>query len=104
MPTATTDARFTADVLESDPVVAVHFWAVWSGPCRLMDPILVELEREYPSLRFLKLNVDENPATPRNYQILQVPTLIFFRAGEADRTIVGAKPKAALVKELEAYL
>ena len=74
--TPTTDARFTADVLESDVPVVVDFTAAWCPPCRMMDPILGELAAERPDLRFVSLDVDENHETVARHGILSMPTFM----------------------------
>ena len=82
MPTDTTDARFTADVLESDAPVVVDFTAAWCPPCRAMNPILAELAEERPDVRFVKLDVDDNVDTAVRYGVLSMPTFMVFRGGE----------------------
>ena len=81
--TPTTDARFTADVLESDVPVVVDFTAAWCPPCRMMDPILDRLAAERPDLRFVSLDVDENHETVARHGILSMPTFMVFRDGAA---------------------
>ena len=104
MPTDTTDAHFTADVLESDAPVVVDFHAAWCPPCRVMSPILAELADERPDLRFVKLDVDENTETAVRYGVLSMPTFMVFRDGEPVLKLVGARPKRRLVSELTAVL
>ncbi|RZS45175.1 thioredoxin [Herbihabitans rhizosphaerae] len=100
-----TDETFAAEVLASEKPVLVDIWATWCGPCRMVAPVVEQIAAEHAdSLRVVKLNYDENPRVGRDYQVMSVPTLLLFRDGEVIRTIVGAKPKAALLRELEAVL
>ena len=104
MPFDTTDARFTADVLESDTPVVVDFHAVWCGPCRIMSPILAEMAEERPDVRFVKMDVDDNQETAVRYGVLSMPTLMVFRGGEPVLRLVGARRKSRLEAELEGVL
>jgi len=99
-----TDANFGKEVLMSDKPVLVNFWAEWCGPCRLTDRILQEIAAEQDSLIIAKINVDENPSTPSTYGITSIPTLHVYQGGQIVKTIIGAKPKDLLVKELKPYL
>jgi thioredoxin 1 len=104
MPIDTTDARFTADVLESDTPVVVDFHAVWCAPCRVMSPILAEMEQERPDVRFVKVDTDENQETAVKYGVLSMPTLMVFRRGEPVLKLIGARRKSRLTAELEGVL
>ena len=99
-----TDASFTADVLNSAKPVLGDFWAEWCGPCKMVAPILEEIAAGTENLVIAKLNVDENPQTAASYGITSIPTMSVFQGGQIVKTIIGAKPKAALMADLQPYL
>jgi thioredoxin len=96
-----TDATFEVEVLEADLPIVVDFWAPWCGPCRVVSPILEEINAEREDLRVVKMNVDDNQATAVKYEILSIPTMIMFKDGEIVKKVIGAVPKARLEQELE---
>ncbi|MGH3623010.1 MAG: thioredoxin [Sciscionella sp.] len=100
-----TDQSFKDEVLGSDKPVLVDFWATWCGPCKMVAPVLEEIAGEHAEkLTVAKIDVDANPSTPRDYQVMSIPTMILFSGGKPVKQIVGAKPKAALLSDLSDYL
>jgi thioredoxin 1 len=96
-----TDANFDETVLKSDKPVLVDFWAVWCGPCQVQGPILEEVAKEMKGSAVVgKINVDENPANPQKFNVMNIPTLMIFKNGTVVKQFVGVQSKEALVSEL----
>src|SRR5690606_1923320 len=100
-----TDASFDDDVLKSDTPVLVDYWAAWCGPCKMIAPILDDVAKEYAGkLKIAKVNIDENPETPRKYGVRGIPTLTVFKNGAVEATKVGALSKSQLTAFLDSTL
>lgn len=99
-----TDANFKSDVLDSDKLSVIDFWAEWCGPCRAIGPVIEELSKEYNGkVNIGKVNVDSNPQISMNYGITSIPAILFVKGGQVVDKLVGAQPKANFVKKIEQH-
>lgn len=99
------DANFEAEVIKSDSLVLVDFWAPWCGPCKMMVPVIEELAKEFEGkVKIRKINVDENPKTAAEYEILSIPALKFFSKGQVVDEVVGLRPKEFLVDKINSLM
>ena len=102
--TDVTDTSFQAEVVESPEPVLVDFWAPWCGPCRLVGPVLEQIDAERSDVRVVKLNIDENQQTAAQFGVMSIPTMILFKNGQAIHQIVGAQPKPRIESQLDQAL
>lgn len=104
-PFAVTDDTFEAEVIQSEKLVIVDFWATWCGPCKMVEPSLEEIASEYADrVKVARLDVDANNGTAGRYGIMSIPSLLFFRNGEEVDRVIGAVPKSALMSRLDKVL
>ena len=100
-----TDANFQSNVLESDKLSIIDFWAEWCGPCKMIGPLVEEIAEEYDGKAVIgKVNVDNNPNSSAKYGIRSIPTLLFFKNGEVVDKQIGAVSKSALAKKLDEHM
>lgn len=100
-----TDATWDEDVMKASELVMVDFWAVWCGPCQMVAPIVDELAKEYADkIKVRKLNTDENPEIAGRYQVMSIPTILFFKNGQAVERLVGARPKRQFKEIIDSLL
>lgn len=102
--TEVTDTSFQAEVVESAEPVLVDFWAPWCGPCRLVSPVLEQIDADRSDLRVVKLNVDENQQTAATFGVMSIPTMILFKNGQPVHQIVGAQPRPRIESQLDQVL
>ena len=100
----TSDGTFQDDISSQSNLVLVDFWAEWCGPCKQISPILEEIANEKDNINILKLNIDENPATPQKYNVRGIPTLMLFKDGKLIDTKIGSLPKSSLEDWINSYL
>ena len=99
------DSTWDAEVMKASELVMVDFWAVWCGPCQMVAPIVDELAQEYAGkLKVRKLNTDENPEVAGRYQVMSIPTILFFKNGQPVEKLVGARPKRQFKEMIDSLL
>ena len=99
------DASFNTEVLDSEKVVVVDFWAPWCGPCKMLGPVLEEIDKEYgDKIKFVKVDVDQNPQVAGKYEIFSIPTIMIFKQGAVADKQVGFVPKNVLEDKFKKYL
>jgi thioredoxin 1 len=100
-----TDANFQTDVLASDKLTVIDFWAEWCGPCRAIGPVIEELALDYAGkVNIGKVNVDNNPTLSMNFNITSIPAILFIKGGQVVDKLVGAQPKGNFVKKIEEHM
>lgn len=100
-----TDDNFESEVIKSNIPVLVDFWAEWCGPCRIIGPTIESLADDYQgTIKVAKLNVDDNPQAARRFGVQSIPTLIFFKDGEARQSLIGVMPKGQLAEVIDRHI
>lgn len=99
-----TDSNFKSEVLDQPGAVLVDFWAPWCGPCRVVHPVLEEINAERDDLKIVSLNIDENQQTATGYEVMSIPTMILFKDGAMVKKLIGAQPKRKILAQLEPAL
>jgi thioredoxin 1 len=100
-----TDQEFQTAVLDSDTPVLVDFWAEWCVPCHMVSPVVEEIGRDKgDALKVVKLNIDDNPGATRTYGVMSIPSLILFKGGQEVARVVGARPKDAILRDLDPHI
>ena len=100
-----TDSNFKSEVLDSEKLSVIDFWAEWCGPCRAIGPVIEDLSKEYDGkVNVGKVNVDHNPQVSMNYGITSIPAILFVKGGQVVDKLVGAQPKANFVKKIEQHM
>ena len=100
-----TDSNFKSDVLSGNLLTVVDFWAEWCGPCRLLGPTIEKIADEYAGkMKVFKMNVDENPATPTQFHIRGIPTVILFKNGVPVDQLVGNHPRDVIIQAIQKHL
>jgi len=95
-----TKQNFDEEVLKSDKIVLLDFWASWCGPCKMVSPILEEIANENTDIKVGKVNVDEQPELASAFEVMSIPTLVVMKDGKAIKNMVGARPKSAILSML----
>jgi thioredoxin 1 len=99
------DQEFQTAVLDSDTPVLVDFWAEWCVPCHMVSPVVEEIGRDKgEALKVVKLNIDDNPDATRTYGVMSIPSLILFKGGQEVARVVGARPKDAILRDLDPHI
>ena len=99
------DSNFQTEVLDSDKLSMIDFWAEWCGPCRAIGPVVEELSKEFEGrVNVGKVNVDHNPQLSMNYGITSIPAILFIKNGQVVDKLVGAQPKHNFVKKIESHI
>lgn len=99
------DQSFDTDVIKSDKPVLVDLWAPWCNPCRMVAPIIEKLNGDYEGkVKFCKVNIDDNPQTAARYGVMSIPTMLLFKNGQIEDTVVGAVPERVLKQKIDRIL